>query len=350
MAEIWVGHVTANNSKAEARQKNQMRTIYLYEEAKEENWEEFAVEVDNQLSWKKVIRDMMEINEAHRHNIEELNLIWDAIEGAILEAASKQIPKKKVLNIKTNRRQNQKMQQQHRHIAELQRIIKRAKKERGKVVEKEERIDVNSKLVSIGVEMGVTLPELHRWWSDAWIEDIRGWQGVFRKIRKEEWELAQRKKIEESIDKRCEMIKTDQGRMLASLLNRPYKKIVLDRFMKQEEENKILVTDPEAVKCGIAAHFKEQFRKRKTCLEEMTEEWMKIYTPREWIDAAWYEEVEGKIKEEEWEETLRELKIGTAPGISGISYILIKRAGKEAQKVFRTFADICLNLGEVPEK
>ena len=37
-AEIWVGHVTANNSKAEARQKNQMRTIYLYEEAKEENW------------------------------------------------------------------------------------------------------------------------------------------------------------------------------------------------------------------------------------------------------------------------------------------------------------------------
>ena len=146
------------------------------------------------------------------------------------------------------------------------------------------------------------------------------------------------------------MIKTDQGRMLASLLNRPYKKIVLDRFMKQEEENKMLVTDPEAVKCGIAAHFKEQFRKRKTCLEEMTEEWMKIYAPREWIDAAWYEEVEGKIKEEEWEETLRELKIGTAPGISGISYILIKRARKEAQKVFRTFADICLNLGEVPEK
>ena len=185
---------------------------------------------------------MMKINEAHRHNIEELNLIWDAIEGAILETASKQISKKKVLNIKTNRRQNQKMQQQHRHIAELQRIIKGAKKERGKVVKKEERIDVNSKLVSIGVEIGVSLPELHRRWSDAWIEDIRGWQGVFRKIRKEEWELAQRKKIEESIDKRCEMIKTDQGQMLASLLNRPYKKIVLYRFMKQEPiKNNLLI-------------------------------------------------------------------------------------------------------------
>ena len=59
------------------------------------------------------------------------------------------------------------MQQQHRHIAELQQIIKRAKKEQGKKIEKKKRIDVNSKLVSIDVEMGVTLPELHRWWSDA---------------------------------------------------------------------------------------------------------------------------------------------------------------------------------------
>ena len=47
---------------------------------------------------------------------------------------------------------------------------------------------------------------------------------------------------------------------------------------------------------------------------------------------------------------LRELKTGTAPGISGISYILIKRAGKKTQKVFRSFADLCLEVGEIPMK
>ena len=81
----------------------------------------------------------------------------------------------------------------------------------------------------------------------------------------------QRKQIEENIDKRCEMIKTNQGKMIASLLNRPYKKIVLDRFIKQVEEETSLITDSEDVRVGVAEHYKKQFRKRNTKLEEMSE-------------------------------------------------------------------------------
>ena len=44
---------------------------------------------------------------------------------------------------------------------------------------------------------------------------------------------------------------------------------------------------------------------------------------------------------------MRELNTGTAPGISGISYILIKRAEMKTQKTFRAFADLCLDLGEI---
>ena len=54
------------------------------------------------------------------------------------------------------------------------------------------------------------------------------------------------------------MIKTDQGKMIASLLNRPYKKIVLDRFIKQIEEETVLITKPEEVKRGVAEHYKKQ--------------------------------------------------------------------------------------------
>src|SRR6185295_9661329 len=131
------------------------------------------------------------------------------------------------------------------------------------------------------------------------------------------------------------MIKTDQGKMIASLLNRLYKKITLDRFIKQEEEKTILVTDPDLVKEGIAEHYKKQFRKRNTKLEMMSNRWEEVYRSRKDIKKVWYNEVEEKIKEKEWEEVLKELNTETAPGIFGISYILIKRAETKTQEVFR---------------
>src|SRR6185436_9575901 len=99
-------------------------------------------------------------------------------------------------------------------------------------------------LKALGKEEGADLLKLQRKWSSAWIEDMKGWQKLLQEKKRREWEQKQRKQIEENINKRCEMIKTDQGKMIASLLNRPYKKIVLDRFVKQEEEVICLVTEP----------------------------------------------------------------------------------------------------------
>jgi hypothetical protein len=138
--------------------------------------------------------------------------------------------------------------------------------------------------------------------------------------------------------------------MIASLLNRPYKKIILDRLIKQVGEETHLITKPEEIKADVAKHYKMQFRKRNTKLEIMTEKWEEMYKPRKNIKEDWYAEVEERIKEKEWEEVLRELKTGTAPGISGISYILIKKAEKKTQEVFRSFADLCLEKGEIPIK
>src|ERR1043165_7575282 len=120
------------------------------------------------------------------------------------------------------------------------------------------------------------------------------------------------------------MIKTDQGRMIISLLNRPYKKIILDRFIIQNEEEVSLTTEPNTVLSGLAKHYENQFRKRNTKLEELSKEWKEIYELKDWINEMWYMNLEEKIEEEEWEDVLRELKSDTAPGISGISYILLK--------------------------
>jgi len=46
---IWVEHIIVNQSCAEIKHKDQMRTMYLYEEAKQEDWKEFAKELQGQL-------------------------------------------------------------------------------------------------------------------------------------------------------------------------------------------------------------------------------------------------------------------------------------------------------------
>jgi len=138
--------------------------------------------------------------------------------------------------------------------------------------------------------------------------------------------------------------------MIISLLNRPYKKILLDRFVTQDEEEVKLITEPSAVKAGLAKHYENQFRKRSTKLDEMSEKWKEIYKPRTWINESWYKQLEDKIGKEEWEEILRDLKDNMAPGISGISYTLIKHAGEKTQKIFRAFANLILGKGEMPKK
>ena len=59
---------------------------------------------------------------------------------------------------------------------------------------------------------------------------------------------------------------------MLKIYNKLYKKIILDRFIKQEEEETNLVTEPELVKIRITEYYKKQFRKRITKLKKMTKE------------------------------------------------------------------------------
>src|ERR1043165_939157 len=247
-AEIWIKHAIAINSKAEVKRKRQSRTLYLYDQAKIEDWENYAQELQKRLEGKEVLKNIQKDKQDEEEGLDRINRIWDTIEEAILTAASKHIPKKKIYNTATNRRRSKKEQQQEESIVELQRLIKYAKVKKGQEVTKEEESEVKERLKVLNRKIGAKLPKLKRQWSNAWIEDIKGWQKLLQEKKKKEWESMQRKQIEENIDKRCEMIKTDQGKMIASLLNRPYKKITLDRFIKQEEEETILVTDPDLVR------------------------------------------------------------------------------------------------------
>src|SRR5260363_94512 len=349
VAEVWVGHVIADSSKVEIKKKKHTRTVYQYDKAKEENWEDYAHTLQAELGKRNITNLMQVKNHEEEEQIGRLNRVWDVIEQSILLAASKHIPKKKVYNIAANRR-SPKAQKPDENIIELQKLIKTAKRKKEQAVPNNERVEVNEKLGRISRQKNINLPKLHRTWSEIWIEDIRGWQQIFNEKRKKEWEQKQKRQIEDCVSKRCEMIGSEQGRMITNLLNRPYKKIVLDRFLEKTGEEARLQTEPENVKAGVAKHYKDQFRKRHTNIGNMAEEWQEIYRPQGWIEEKWYDKLEEEIDENEWEEVLRELKVGTAPGLSGISYIMIKRAGSGAQQIFKGMANLCIMTGEISAK
>ncbi|CAG8710443.1 5509_t:CDS:1, partial [Dentiscutata heterogama] len=58
---------------------------------------------------------------------------------------------------------------------------------------------------------------------------------------------------------KAEQIVNDQKKMLNSLLERPFHKVVLDRVLLQNQDQKILLNDPVEVLEEVQAHFQKQF-------------------------------------------------------------------------------------------
>ena len=138
--------------------------------------------------------------------------------------------------------------------------------------------------------------------------------------------------------------------MISSLLERSSKRVVIDRIVKDDNSDIVLVNQKEEVLEEVRNHFKKQFCKRNTRASDMPSRWKEVYNPLEKVNSRIYDSLGNKISEEEWLKALKETKSKSAPGPSGISYPLIKKAGSIAQKVFIYLADLCIKEGEIPNK
>ena len=72
-----------------------------------------------------------------------------------------------------------------------------------------------------------------------------------------------------------------------------------------------------------------------------------MYSPIEKIGRDIYDNLVNKISEEEWGAALSNMKNKSAPGVSKISYPLIKKAGKIAQRIFLILANRCLVIEDI---
>src|SRR5262249_23466548 len=78
--------------------------------------------------------------------------------------------------------------------------------------------------------------------------------------------------------------------------------------------------------------------------------WKQRYKPISSIKEEWYENLTEEITSEEWAKALESTKNNSAPGPSGITYPLIKRASMEAEDFFRKLGSECLRKGTMPRK
>jgi hypothetical protein len=211
---------------------------------------------------------------------------------------------------------------------------------RDKASEEIEEVELflwNCQIQMLNSKYDFQIREVSRVEKEIWIEDTKTWIRILEhKIRREEQSKRERLIIE-NVERRYGMIEKIEKQMLNSILERPWKKINIDKVIVEQEgstENNNLLVEATEVKDEVDRHFQQQFKRRKHLFENMSEEWEKEYQPKEWIKQIWYEGVMDQINEEEWSSSLSSAKENTAPEISGISYILIRKVGPKTTSVF----------------
>ncbi|CAG8715483.1 12203_t:CDS:1, partial [Gigaspora margarita] len=96
-------------------------------------------------------------------------------------------------------------------------------------------------------------------------QDLHGWTKILEKKCLAENTFSRNKKIQKKVKKRCEIIVNKQGQMLISLLNKPYNKIIINKLvLEKQDHSRKLVTKPEEVMSLTEIHFQNQYQKRNT--------------------------------------------------------------------------------------
>lgn len=142
------------------------------------------------------------------------------------------------------------------------------------------------------------------------------------------WDLSQ---INKYINQRNNNLKLNQSKMLDSILERKPQKITLDRLKYTNNSNQIAFTnDVEEIETianqyyqniGTESSFPERFSNHHS----LPAPWDEIYSPKFDISLSASSQLEQPITSEEFYNTLRTLPNNKAPGISGISYDIIKK-------------------------
>ena len=157
------------------------------------------------------------------------------------------------------------------------------------------------------------------------------------------------KQIKKFVQKRCEDYKSDQGNMINSLMSKSQRRIIIDRLIYKENDQEILITDPNKIKELTNKHF-------QTCPGAINEEkeipdpWKHQYEPQQHINDNIYKNLMDLPTLEEWVNIIKQLPNEKATGPSLISNEMLKHLGPVAQEFLWKFICKCISFNDIPDE
>src|ERR1044071_7744225 len=127
--------------------------------------------------------------------------------------------------------------------------------------------------------------------------------------------------------------------MLSSILDRDYRRIVIDRIVTVDSNNvPTLHTNPDNILKIAPTQFSALLHLKQHRFDSISPEWASIYSPLPHINEHIYQSLMDPPTFAEWHEALNKCSLNTTPGMSGITYLLIKRLYPIVHELLRPFA------------
>src|SRR5205085_887653 len=204
----------------------------------------------------------------HLSNI-NLDREWDSISRCIKRAAEEEIPKKKILNSGINKAPKKRRTELQIAINKLRKIIRRCKKEKNSNRDKDKQRELEREIEKINKSTNSSIELQDNSWSEILLEELTRWWSITKGNLVAENMNMINLEIRESVNQRYEMLKDNQRRMINSILEKPFKKIAIDRILINEAKGKDFFNDSDEVLEKTAEHFSKQLQKHKKFLETL---------------------------------------------------------------------------------
>ncbi|CAG8799799.1 22636_t:CDS:2, partial [Gigaspora margarita] len=114
-------------------------------------------------------------------------------------------------------------------------------------------------------------------WEALEKEDLSGWWKILFNKNSNKIEKEKLKQIEWYIERQYQMIDGEQRRILASLLEKLFNYVVVDKLLENQNNTRVLICNSEKVKEKTKKFFQKQFRKRCFDSDALGEEWVQVY-------------------------------------------------------------------------
>jgi exonuclease III/ribonuclease HI len=349
VAKVITGIMSYTRTLACNKRLKGKQWIFQLDKANEEDWEKYKSSLD------KLLKRKLESKEKRKYIQDEVardkDELWDIIATSIIRCARTALPGKKVAAEDLKVKKKRKSSSVKQDLKRIGSICQECGRKIGQQIESTSKYNINNSIIELNKLHGIKIRKIveETWTEERHMELKTWWKILYAKLQQER-RKEDLSEINVAVNQRCEAIQGELKHMLSSLLERSSKRVILDRIVKKEGADIVLVNKEKEVLEEVRSHFKNQFRKRNTQTGNLSREWEKIYNPIERINDQVYSDISEEVKEEEWLEALHNTKVKSAPGPSGISYPLIKKVGPLALRVFRQLASICIQEGEIPVK